>query len=356
MYCPSCEKLMADDLKYCGHCGMPLNKRSERLARFTMNFAWVWRRSWAGFASGFIGWIIVFTISRMIKPEISPMMINLFSGMICGIFLGTAGGIVEESAYKALIGGVLGMVGGAMGGLLNIPIRELFRGNELLMPFSVLTTWAIGGCLIGATSGLIEKNRKKILAGLIFGLFGGAIGGFLGSAFYGSVFLQFQPTGWLAGRFVEGLSGGLVGAVLWFSVGIIEKFYIFRRREDSGQDKKVCDNCNHQNILRSWYCVECGHVLQMAAPRHKIGITPYRGMERIVNALTFLSWLFGVTGVITTPVVFLIFLLQDVFLAFISVVFFVLFTYLMVVGFRFAADLLSCLIKLSCDVKPDAQS
>jgi ribosomal protein L40E len=345
---------MADDSKYCGHCGMSLNRTSERLVHLSMNFSWIWRRSWAGFASGFIGWIIVFSISRMVGSGISPSAVNLFSGMICGVFLGTVGGIVEESGYKAFIGGLLGTIGGALGGLLNIPVREFAQGNEFLMPVSIVLTWAVGGGFIGATSGLIEKSGKKIAAGALLGLIGGAVGGFLGSSFYGSVLLQFKPDSWFMSRLLEGLSGGLVGAVLWFFVGLIEKLYIFRRREDPKLNKKICDSCGTENTLRSWYCVSCGHVLQVAAPRQKIVITPYRGMERIINAFKFMSWLFGVTGVITTPAVFFIFLMQDVFLAFISAVFFILFTYLMVVGFRFAADLLSCLVKLSSSPKPEA--
>jgi hypothetical protein len=347
MFCPSCENLMADDSKYCGRCGMSLNKKSERLVHLSLNFSWIWRRSWGGFASGFIGWIIVFTISRMMKQDIGPVMINLFSGMICGVFLGTVGGIIEESSYKAFVGALLGTIGGALGGLINIPIREMVQSDPRLIPLSILATWAIGGGFIGATSGVIEKGRKKILAGALFGFLGGGVGGFLGSAFYGSVILQFAPQGWLLQRLAEGLSGGLVGAVLWFSIGLIEKLYIFRRHEDPTIEKKVCDVCGNQNALKFWYCLNCGHALQIAAPRQKIMVTPYRGMERIVNALKFTSWLFGVTGVITTPVVFLLFLLQDVFLAFISAVFFILFTYLMVVGFRFLADLLSCLVKIS---------
>jgi len=347
MYCPSCENLMPDASKYCSRCGMFLNKKSESLLHLSLDFSWIWRRSWAGFASGFIGWIIVFIVSRMVRQDVGSVMNNVFSGMICGVFLGTVGGIIEESAYKAFCGGMLGTLGGALGGALNIPLMNLFQGSEEFYPLSVLITWAVGGALIGATSGVIEKSRKKIIAGALFGLAGGALGGYLGSAFYGSVLIDFKPQGWLANRLAEGLSGGLVGAVLWFFIGLIEKLYIFRRREDPKLEIKTCDTCGKNNVLRSWYCDNCGHVLPTSAPRQKIVVTPYRGIERIANALRFLSWLFGVTGVITTPVIFFIFLMNNIVLAFISSVFSVLITYLMVVGFRFGADMLSSLIKIS---------
>ncbi len=347
MYCPSCENLMADDSKYCARCGMFLNKKSEKLMHLGLDFSWIWRRSWAGFASGFIGWIIVFIMSRMVKHDVGSIMNNIFSGMICGVFLGTVGGIIEESAYKAFCGGILGTIGGALGGVINLPLTDIFQGTENYFPLSVLITWAVGGAFIGATSGVIEKSKKKILAGAAFGFVGGAIGGYLGSAFYGSVLIDFKPQSWLANRLAEGLSGGLVGAVLWFFVGVIEKLYIFHRREDPKIEKKVCDTCGNENSLRSWYCDNCGHTLPTAAPRGKIMVTPYRGIERITNALRFLSWLFGVTGVITTPVIFLIFLMENIVLGCISAVFMVLFTYFMVVGFRFGADMLSSLIKLT---------
>ena len=193
MYCPSCEKLMADGSKYCAHCGMFLNAKSEKLMHLGLDFSWIWRRSWAGFASGFIGWIIVFIVSRMVKHDVGSVMNNIFSGMICGVFLGTVGGIIEESAYKAFYGGILGTIGGAIGGVINLPLTDIFQGSEGLFPLSVLITWAVGGAFIGATSGFIEKSKKKIIAGALFGLVGGAIGGYLGSAFYGSVLIDFKP-------------------------------------------------------------------------------------------------------------------------------------------------------------------
>ncbi|MBN1622263.1 MAG: hypothetical protein JW871_06705 [Endomicrobiales bacterium] len=347
MYCPSCERFMDDEAKYCGHCGMFLNKKSELLIHLSTNFGWIWRRSWAGFVAGFIGWIIVFVITRIIGQNASPVLNNLFGGMICGVFLGTVGGIIEESAYKAFRGGILGTIGGGIGGFLNIPISRMFEGDRFALPFSILLTWAIGGAFIGATSGLFEQNKKKIYAGISFGLVGGAIGGLLGSLFYGSIHFEFRPESWFALRLIEGFSGGLVGAVLWFFIGFIEKLYIFNRREDPKLEKKTCDYCGKTNTLTSWYCVVCGHSLQVAAPRKKIVVTPYRGMERVVHALTFLSWLFGVTGVITTPVIFLIFLTQDIVLAVISLVLAILVSYFMVVGFRFMADLLLCFMRMS---------
>lgn len=352
MFCPGCENLMPDEDKYCGHCGMFLNKKSAKLVHISMDFAWIWRRSWGGFVAGFIGWIIVFVISRMVKQNIGDMMTNVFCGMISGAFLGTAGGIMEESAYKSLLGGIFGSIGGAIGGFLAIPIMHLLQGSEKMFSLSVLLTWAIGGAFIGATSGTIERSRKKIIAGVLFGFLGGAAGGFLGSIFYGSIHLEFQPQSWVASRISEGLSGGLVGAVLWFFVGLIEKLYIFRRREPAKLDKKVCEFCGKHNALKFWYCVSCGYVLQTAAPIQKMAITPFRGIERIINSFKFMSWLFGVTGVIVTPIVFLIFLLQDIVLALISVVFFILFSYLMVVCFRFVADMFSCVIKISSISKP----
>jgi ribosomal protein L40E len=232
-------------------------------------------------------------------------------------------------------------------------VMEFVQENARIFPLSIMVTWAIAGMFIGAVSGLVEKSRKKMLAGALFGFIGGAAGGFLGSVFYGSVMLEFSPKSWLSSRLAEGLSGGLVGAVMWFSIGFIEKLYVFRRREDPKLDKKICDSCGTQNPLRYWYCSGCGHVLQISAPPQKIKVTPFRGMERIINAIRFMSWLFGITGVITTPVIFFVFLMQDIFLAFIGVVFSILFTYLMVVGFRFLGDLLSCLIRISSNTKAE---
>lgn len=347
LFCPSCESQMPESSKFCSHCGMFLDKRSERLVHFFQDFGWIWRRSWAGFAAGFVAWIITFIVARMVQYEVGSLVNNLFSGMICGGFLGTVGGIIEESGYKSIVGGLLGTLGGAAGALLSLPVMHLAQNYENLTPLPILTTWAVGGAFIGMSSGVLERDGRKIAAGALFGFIGGGIGGYLGSAFYGSMLMEFQPKTWIASRMAEGLSGGLVGAIVWFFVGIIEKAYIFKRYEDPKMDKKICGHCGTSNLLRAWYCTNCGRVLQTSAPRQKIRVTQFRGMERIINGLRFLSWLFGATGFISTPVIFAVFLTQDVFLALISAVFSVLFTYLMVVGFRFIADLLSCLIRIS---------
>jgi hypothetical protein len=347
MFCPSCENLMSEDSHYCGKCGMFLSKGSERIIHLGMDFGWIWRRSFGGFSSGFIGWIMVFIIMRMVKPDLGPVVSSLFAGIICGVFLGTVGGIIEESGYKAFVGGLLGAIGGGLGGILTLPLMSLFQGNERLYHLVVLITWAIGGLFIGAASGAIEKSRNKILAGMLFGLIGGGLGGFLGINFFGSVHAEFSLKSWISGRLAEGFYGGLVGAVLWFFIGFIEKVYIFKRREGLKNDKKICEACGKANLMYYWYCVACGKVLQMAAPRQKIRVTPYRGIERSINALKFMSWLFGVTGVIITPFILIIFLFQDVLLAFISVTFFILFSYFMVVGFRFSADLLSGFVSVA---------
>lgn len=344
MYCPSCENLMPDDYKHCGQCGMFLNKTSERVGRFGLDFSWIWRRSWGGFAAGFVGWIIVFFLSRMIGQSVGSMMNNLFAGTICGIFLGTAGGILEESAYKTVAGGVLGMIGGAIGGLLNIPLMNLFP-DAAMYPVSVLLTWAAGGACIGATSGIFEKNGRKVLAGVLFGLLGGALGGYLGSVLYGSIFIEFRPENWFVRRLAEGVSGAMVGGVLWLFIGMIEKLYLFRRQEDSKGNEKVCGSCGKHNPLQFWYCSNCGTPLQTEAPRQKIAITPFRGIERVANAFSFLSRLFIVTGIIAAPVIFLAFLPQSVSLAFIGLVLTVLFAYLLVVVFRFIADVLCWMVR-----------
>lgn len=304
-------------------------------------------------ASGFIGWIIIFIIIRIIGQNINPIIKDLVGGMICGVFLGTVGGIIEESAYKAFLGGILGTLGGAIGGLLNLPAKNIFQSSDFLSSLTIFLTWAIGGTFIGATSGIIERNKKKIFAGALFGLIGGGIGGFLGSVFYGSILIQFNPQSWLIKRLLEGSSGGLVGAVLWFSIGFIEKIYIFHRREEPKLEKKVCAFCGKQNQLNFWYCLSCGHPLPTAAPRQKMVLTPYRGMERVVNSFVFLSWLFGVTGVITIPVIFFVFLTQDIVLAFIIAILLILSTYLLVVVFRFLADILTTLMRASVSTKTE---
>jgi len=164
------------------------------------------------------------------------------------------------------------------------------------------------------------KNKKKIMVGVIAGFIGGAIGGGLGSGLYVSLLIDVNRPGWITSRFIEALAGAVVGMNLWFILGLVEKLYIFNRKQLLDATEKICDFCNTHNSLRAWYCKNCGKTLLVSAPVEKLKITPYRSLERISNAFKFISWLSAVAGVVLVLIIFIFLLFKNPFFAvFVSV-------------------------------------
>ncbi len=291
------------------------------------NCGWVARRALGGFFSGATGCVIAMAVGRagaaadgMGQSASLTEILAQFPGQhpfataIAGCFFGTVGGIIERSAYKAILGGWLGMIGGMIGGLAYPMFQNIFQSFHYGFSFSMAGAWCIAGAMVGLSSGLLEGTRSKITAGILGGLIGGGVGGGIGSQMYGALLMEIggaQTPSWGASRVVELLSGGLIGALMWFALGAAEKLYIFRRRQMVGAIKKVCDFCHFENILKAWYCAQCGSALQVAANREQIQPTPFRGLERVSNAFLFLSWLSSAVGVVMAVVIFLSFAVQD---------------------------------------------
>ena len=320
MICPSCSNVSNQEDKYCSRCGLAMTVRSQKLFNAIGTFSWIMRRALGGMFAGTIGWMLSIALSRAIGSESSMVVHLVIGGAIGGAFLGNVGGIIEHSSYKALMGGILGCIGGVIGGLLNRIVYDMFSSVTFAYSISHSFSWAITGLFIGMTSGLIEKNKTKILVGLVAGLIGGAIGGGLGSELYASMLIDVNRSGWMTPRFIEAIAGAVVGINLWFVLGVVEKLYIFHRKQLGEATNKICDFCKAENKLNAWYCKSCGKTLQSAAPVEKLRITPYRSLERISNAFKFLSWLSAVAGVVLVLIIFIFLLFKNPFFAiFVSV-------------------------------------
>ncbi|OGS45691.1 MAG: hypothetical protein A2539_08030 [Elusimicrobia bacterium RIFOXYD2_FULL_34_15] len=320
MICPSCGNISEQDDKFCSRCGLFVTAQTQKLFSSVSTFSWIMRRALGGMFAGVIGWILSIALSRTIGTSSSMTVHLIVGGAIGGAFLGNVGGIIEHSSYKALLGGILGCIGGILGGLINRPIYDYFSAHSLAYSISHSFSWAVAGLFIGATSGLIEKNKKKIMVGVIAGFIGGAIGGGLGSGLYVSLLIDVNRPGWITSRFIEALAGAVVGMNLWFILGLVEKLYIFNRKQLLDATEKICDFCNTHNSLRAWYCKNCGKTLLVSAPVEKLKITPYRSLERISNAFKFISWLSAVAGVVLVLIIFIFLLFKNPFFAvFVSV-------------------------------------
>lgn len=354
MICPSCSERLSNSVKHCIHCGIAITHRSVQMAKIFNNCGWVARRALGGFFAGGMGWIISIAVARVnfitSKGTGSPTLtewLSFFPGQshfscaIAGCFLGTVGGMIERSAYKAFLGGLLGMIGGLLGGFSYPLFEKFFSGGLYAYSFSMASVWSIAGAMVGLTSGLLEGTKSKIVAGILGGWIGGALGGGIGSQMYGAMLMEIgnvEKNPWIIGRLLEAISGGIVGLHVWFFLGFAEKLYIFRRRQLIETSKKVCDFCHAENPLNGWYCAQCGSALQVAATGEQIQPTLFRGLERVSNAFQFLSWLSATVGVVTAIVVFLSFLIQNFLFALFGSLLVALIIYMISIIFKALAD------------------
>lgn len=322
---------------------MSFHSHSLFFVRCREHLYWIFRRAGGGFFSGMVAWFFIPALSRVIAHQASPMVHFAITGLLGGAFLGTIDGMIEESSTKTFRGGLMGGVGGALGGVAFSLVSDSLGPERLLWGFALF--WAIAGAMIGLVSAIWERSGKKIFFGLASGAVGGGIGGFIGYGVYANIVQQVNPQGWFLVRLSEGFSGGLIGVMLWFFIGAAERFVIFRRRRIEGKASKKCDYCGTQSPLNSWYCPDCGSVLQESAPPASLNLTPYATLDRIREMFRFLSRLAGTTGVIASGVVFVVLVPDNVTLAFVSMVMVSLLSYLCLVIFSSVAETIQIVIK-----------
>ncbi|HAM39671.1 MAG: hypothetical protein A2474_02505 [Elusimicrobia bacterium RIFOXYC2_FULL_34_12] len=346
MICPSCGNVSEQNDKYCNRCGLVVSVKTQKLFDSVGTLSWIMRRALGGMFAGIIGWILSIALSRTIGSSSSMIVHLVVGGAIGGAFLGNVGGIIEHSSYKAFLGGILGCIGGILGGLINRPLYDYFSAHTMAYSISHSFSWSIAGLFIGATSGLIEKNINKVIVGVVAGFIGGAIGGGLGSGLYVSLVLDISRPNWITARFVEAIAGAVVGMNLWFVLGLVEKIYIFDRKQLRDETEKICDFCNAHNSLKAWYCKNCGKALQVSASVEKLKITPYRSLERIANAFKFISWLSAVAGVVLVIIIFIFLLFKNPFFAvFVSIALAIL-VYIISVLLNGTSEVITKFIKL----------
>jgi len=295
MNCPSCYHDNVEGAHFCGRCRTGFSSANLFLASARDHLFWIFRRSNAGFLSGIVAWSFIPAISRVLSSDSSAMYYFAVEGLLGGAFLGTVDGMVEESTPKtmlgAFIGGLFGMVAGAVFGHFSDGL------NASQTVWGLFCFWAVTGAGIGMVSAVWERRPKKLIFGAIAGLAGGGVGGGLRYAV------------------------GIIGVTLWFAIGAVERFVIFqRKRIETGRTYKTCHHCKGHNALDLWYCTTCGSVLQEAAMPDALQLSPYQTLDRFASFLRFLSRLAGTAGFIAGLVVFIIFVPVNFMLACVATV------------------------------------
>lgn len=341
MTCPSCNFASPTPTDYCIRCGFASTKSGPRLARVKDTMAWVLRRSLAGSAAGMAGWVVIPAVSRAAGTALSQSGHFLLSGMLGGLFLGAAEGMMEESNIKTTRGALAGILGGLVGSIIA---SWMVRGDEASAGLpAVIVTWSCAGGLIGLVSALMEHRRERILAGFLSGLLGGALGGWLGYQMYASL-MDISKPDWGSRRLIEGLTGAILGAVFWAILGLGEKLFVFKRRIVTNVSYKECDVCHHTNILRAWYCANCGAVLQVAAPPEKLSPPRRPALARLISACQYLGRLVALTCTVVAVLASILLGTINVFLGLFGLLATCLIGYIGYVLFNAFADALTPLL------------
>ncbi len=181
-------------------------------------------------------------------------------GLLLGLFLGTAEGIIAASDRRIMIGAATGAGLGLLGGVLGFVVGQavLFVVGESLLvreedlravgfPLARALGWAVLGLFVGATEGIRAWSLRKAAMGVA----GGFLGGFVGGAVieYGSVHMEQAPLVRFVGLMLLGASIALFHALIerQLSFGVLrllngrykgKEFVVNQRRTvvGSGQD------------------------------------------------------------------------------------------------------------------------
>ncbi len=171
----------------------------------------------AGALGGSAAWVFILSLHTAAR---GGLLTELMLGAVAGIFIGgfiwsheaITGRQFQAAAKRAAFGAIAGILGGAAGAALGSTVftaigRFIVKSGGLNtsigIAFAVGLGWAVLGAAVGASGGIIIRSRERF----VYGLFGGAIGGFLG----GVLFYSLSATSiWsaLAGLFLLGMCIG----------------------------------------------------------------------------------------------------------------------------------------------------
>lgn len=183
----------------------------------------------SGMLGALIGWAICepFFIDSRTGARWGNIVILPFVVMFTCLGLGVAESIVERSAKKALIRGLLGLALGLVCGFIFDWIANIFfgLGTAIIFSLGVQTAknpafwivrglaWAVFGVAGGVVYGLIDRSGAKIKYGIFGGLIGAALGGMI-----------FDPISFATktGGVSRAVGFGLLGLATGAAIGIVE--------------------------------------------------------------------------------------------------------------------------------------
>ena len=129
-----------------------------------------------------LGWILAELITASAGIGSGAFNILVFSGLTSlgiGASLNLVSGISNSRLHAILkrigVGAAIGALGGIVGGLIGNVVYESLSTPESESAIGRIVGWFLVGISCGATAGISERSRARLINGLI----GGAIGTFI---------------------------------------------------------------------------------------------------------------------------------------------------------------------------------
>jgi hypothetical protein len=149
-----------------------------------------------GLLAGICAWptaeVILFLQAGFSSYLVFSAVLGAVTGAVMGAFFGTAEGITSRVRSRipagALLGAIVGCIGGGLGLLAgqaalwligNLVMQSYASFQRVVLPLSHAIGWAVLGIFVGAGEGVRAGSWKKIGIGILGGMTGGLLGGFV---------------------------------------------------------------------------------------------------------------------------------------------------------------------------------
>ncbi len=128
-----------------------------------------------GAAGGLVVALVVARIHEQMHPEIGGEAIGarVLTQTVCwgllGLFLAAAPGLILRNGKRLLIGMVGGLTGGVIGGLLYVPVQEALGNEHISRLIAVVMIGLLAGLSCGIIENVVKTGWVKVESGLITG-------------------------------------------------------------------------------------------------------------------------------------------------------------------------------------------
>jgi hypothetical protein len=88
---------------------------------------------------------------------------------VLGLFLAAAPGIILRNAKRLLIGMIGGLIGGVIGGLAYVPLQDLSGNEHISRLIAIVLIGLVAGLACGIIENVVKTGWLKVDSGLIAG-------------------------------------------------------------------------------------------------------------------------------------------------------------------------------------------